>query len=65
MIFERNNYESDLHSNEHFLISSSENRALKKIQACTGFESMAYKVAYSVRGNGSIIYLFCFYCLFL
>ena len=65
MIFERNNYESDLHSNEHFLISSSENRALKKIQACTGFEPMAYKVVYSVRGNGSIIYLFCFNCLFL
>ena len=41
MVFERNNYESDLHSNEHFLISSSENRALKKIQACTGFEPMA------------------------
>ena len=30
-------YESDLRSNEHHL-SSSENKAQKKIQACTGFE---------------------------
>ena len=30
-----NKYESDLHSNEHYL-SSSENKAWKKIQACRG-----------------------------
>ena len=30
-------YESNLRSKEHYL-SSSENKALKKIQVCTGFE---------------------------
>ena len=33
----RDKYESDPHSNEHYL-SNSENKAWKKIQACTGFE---------------------------
>ena len=42
VIFElrlRREYESDLRSYEHYL-SSSENKAWKKIQACTGFEPM-------------------------
>ena len=32
-------YEINLRSKEHYL-SSSENKALKKIQVCTGFEPM-------------------------
>ena len=36
---QRREYESDLRSNEHYL-SSSENKAWKKIHACTGFEPM-------------------------
>ena len=32
--------ESDPRSNVHYLIGSSENKAWKKIQACTGFEPM-------------------------
>ena len=32
--------ESDPRSNLHYLIGSSENKAWKKIQACTGFEPM-------------------------
>ena len=35
----RREYESDLRSNEHYF-SGSENKAWKKIQACTGFEPM-------------------------
>ena len=34
---QRREYESDLHSKEHYL-SSSEKKAWIKIQACTGFE---------------------------
>ena len=37
--FQQNVNESDPRSNVHYL-SSSENKASKKIQACTGFESM-------------------------
>ena len=35
----RNEYESDLRSNEHNL-SSTENKTWKKFQPCTGFEPM-------------------------
>ena len=36
-------YESNLRSKEHYL-SSSENKALKKIQVCTGFEPMTHAI---------------------
>ena len=36
--------ESDPRSNVHYLIGSNENKAWKKIQACTGFEPMTYAI---------------------
>ena len=45
-----NKYESDLHSNEHYL-RSSENKAGKKIQACTGFESMTSAIPVQCSTN--------------
>ena len=46
----RREYESDLRSNEHYS-SSSENKARKKIQACTGFESMTSAIPVQCSTN--------------
>ena len=46
----RREYESDLRSNEHYS-SSSENKARKKIQACTGFESMTFAIPVQCSTN--------------
>ena len=46
----RREYKSDLRSNEHYL-SSNENKAWKKIQACTGFESMTSAIPVQCSTN--------------
>ena len=46
----RREYDSDLHSNEHYL-SSSEKRAWKKIKACTRFEPMTSAILVQCSTN--------------
>ena len=46
----RRKYESDLRSNEHYL-SDDENKAWKKILACTGFESMTFAIPVQCSTN--------------